>query len=179
MKQQPNKADPHKFNNTTLKENGNQFLDFDKDKIASFNRALKEKVFLLGDETIKHGIKADWSHFEFLLASDKGALAKAPNDLVMLHIFWGNLWKYLGPLQKSYEILSEAYTSMEEDANDALKAYADNKLELGIYKEWIKEHMPNELRMKLHHYRKEIMAKNAEKIKELQDAEKGRKDGKA
>jgi len=165
----------YKFSNTTMKEN-ETIIEFNQEKIRRYNEALKNRFFLLDKEyKDANGIEADWSHFEFILATEGHKFHNAPNDLILLKIFWGILWKYLGPTLKSYEKLSEGYDLLEKEIELSLRDYTKVKMELDIYREWVEKHTPKQKQQVFKAFKKQIERRVKEKIEAMKNSEEFKK----
>lgn len=172
-KQDPDKAAQHKFHKTTLGQSTNSpILDFTPDKISTFQKALKDKIFLLGkEETDAYGLKADWTHFDFIAAAYSKNFRKAPNDLVLMKIFWSILWEYLGPLLKSYEQLTNHHDQIEKDMSDMLQNHAMLRIKLDYYDEFISKHMPRPIAKNMRDFLAEHQRRLGEKLERIQKDE--------
>jgi len=147
-------------------------LDFDADKISRYREALEKKYFLLGEEhPDAQGLKADWAHFEFILAAHGKQLTGAPTDLILMRIFWSIVWEYLGPFIKSYETLSENFEMIKDDMESIIVTDAERKMELDLHEEWMKKHAPNIIRCEFRAWAKEKRDEIEAKIKKIREDE--------
>jgi len=159
--------------NNTVKENDtNLLVNFDKRKIVMYQKAQKEKIFVVGDEALRLGMKADYSHLDYLLSIIK--FREEGTRLEDLTVLWGHLWEYLGPVLTSYKNISNAFLALEQDQNEVLGEYGENALELKIYKGFLKTR--TELaRRQFEVYRREVTRQQNERLKKIQEENEEKK----
>lgn len=176
-KQEPNKVEGHKFHNTTWNQaNPSPILNFNQDKIGAMHRALKEKIFLLGDEyKDTNGLTADWAHFDFILgAYGKNFRRSFPDVLTLLKTFYAILWEYMGPVLKSYETLTKHFDAINEENEDIVRDFANLRLRVDVYDEFMDNHMPKDLRKQMKDYLAKRHAEIDAQVKNLVENKEAR-----
>lgn len=166
------------FDKNALKTSKDNVIEFSDDKMGEMNRAIREKLLLLGEEyTDANGIKADWAHFDFLLTVYGSKYTKDyPNRLTLLKVFWGDLWQYLDPFVKSYEQLSENWYQTTMDMDDMLTNHAELKIKVDFFEEYVAKHMPKKNQ---NHFKRWFAQKKRElelKVESIQAQEVKRKE---
>lgn len=137
---------------TAVNESDKTYFDVGggSEMFRRFNEALTQKIWLIGKEVDFEGEKVDMNHFEFMMAC-----LKLPTEVNRYHLqqFYANLWPYIKKIVNSYKSLDSAFELIVNDQQTVLKKYADQNLELDIYKRFFKT-LPNEHRMKFKSFRK-------------------------
>ena len=126
---------------------------------AQMKDAFDRKVFMLEGESVRDNMTADWAHFDFLIAycPFKSGVPYIYN----LKALWSELWRYLDPLFKSYEVLTQQYKIAVEEADLVLQVHANDIIQLRLHKKWVKKFMSKGQRREfVKWYDKEIAAFN-------------------
>jgi len=148
-----------------------------EENVAMMKAAHENKTFLLTEETTLNGMKADWTHFEFMMAYIKFP----PNwdDWRRFQYFWSECWPYIKQLTEDYEEMFARFELIAEDAENMVVDNANTVLELRRLKKWFKT-LPNETRMSHRHFIKEEERKDEEHLEVLrkQEAERVAKEEK-
>jgi len=146
------------FEKTTVND-GKSSLDIRKEnRVKTYNAALQEKRFITGEEVEHFGLKADYTHLEFMLAASEHnrviTHGMESNHAEGLYAFWHELMKYLGPLLKEFQKVSESYASLIDDDSDMLTSMSRLKIDFDLFEEYVKKEMPNKERIKWRHWYK-------------------------
>ena len=167
------------FQNTVVESNQGASLQYNEsDRIKMYNTALQEKRFLTG-KVYKdtNDLKADWTHFEFMLAAHKGIRESfSINHLVGLKTFWSFLWEYLEPVLHKYKVLSESYVNMINDTEDMLSNHANLRIKCDFFEEYVAKEMNNVNRCAYRHWYKKKKDELDVKLKRIVEDEKFRKE---
>ena len=98
-------------------------MEFNQERISQYRQALEDKIFILGKETTRKGLKADYSHLDFLFSVVK--FHPEGTRLDDMTLLWATLWEYLGPVLSNYEKLSSAFFMLEEDQAEEEARFAE------------------------------------------------------
>ena len=121
-------------------DDGNEiFGSNEKKKEAIWQLAFKQKTFLFKDSNHLQELEVDFSTFDMLLGTTTFNRNDRVNQLTMFKALWRSLWPYLHNLVKSYYQVQAAWDALVEDQDTVLKNYADQNLELKIYKEYMSD----------------------------------------
>jgi len=104
---------------------------------AVWKQAFKEKIFLFKDTKNIQSDIVDYATFELIIATTFFTKEDKLNTLNMLKAFWRSLWPYIWNLASGYYELQTSWHGIVYDQNETLKNYADQNLELKIYKEFL------------------------------------------
>ena len=156
-------------NNIVKGTESNLVQDFGPERIAQYNRALKDKHFVLGKETTRKDITADYSHLDFLFSICK--FHPEGNRLDDMTLLWGTLWEYLGPVLKSYESLSHAFLNLERDQGEVLKEYGDNAMELKNMRAFLETRCTPQTLVAFKHFMEKAKKADEEIVKKIQEEE--------
>jgi len=112
---------------------------FDNNKIRRYTEAMEKKILLLGnkeDRVNYYGWETDFTHFDFMLSYLK--FDKGQNHLEILKSFWAAFWPYAENIAEHLEKITESFYDLARDQDEVLKNYADQKLDLMIYQDFLK-----------------------------------------
>lgn len=160
------------FTKNALKSKSRSGLDIGGEKLNEINRAIKERLLLLGEEyTDANGLKADWAHFDLMIAHKGNTYTSDVTRMVLLKMFWADLWLYLDPFTKSYEQLSADWQATSQEMDEMLQNHAELRLTEDLYMRYVKKEMTNAERMKFNTWNKKERKIIDDKIAKIQEDE--------
>lgn len=160
------------FGKNALKSSKRHNLDIAGEKMNEINRAIKERLLLLGEEyTEANGLKADWAHFDLMICHKGKSYTSDVSRMVLLKMFWADLWVYLEPFTKSYEQLSQDWLATTEDMDQMIQNHAELRLTEDLFMRYVKDEMTNAQRMVFRQWEKAERKKIEDKIKKIQEDE--------
>lgn len=157
-----------RFNSAVKKQEGSKFdTSVDSQMFKDFMYALENKVWLRSEPIEFEGEMIDMAQFEFMMAC-----LTFPNDVNRYHLqqFYASMWPYVKKIIDSYESLDNAFNLIEQDQIEVLNKYANQNMELQLYKKFYKD-LPNEYRMKFKRYKEKHEKEIAEKMEEAKARE--------
>lgn len=137
-----------------------------------WKEALANTQFLEGEEVrVANGTMVDFSHFDLMIASTHFLDEDMKSDMAMIKAFWVTLYPFVKRLKEYAHHFQAKYRELAYDQDKTLKNFAEQNLELGIYKKFMSEKMTDEIQEMFKKYHDKLKADSDSKVAEMQKVE--------
>lgn len=143
-----------------------------------WKEAMANTQFLEGEEIqVANGTMVDFSHFDLMIATTQFLPEDMTSDMKMLKAFWVTLYPFVKRLKNYAHHFQKKYRELAYDQDKTLKNYANQNLELKIYKKFMTEKVHEPVREQFKVFYDEMKAISDAQVAEMakQEAKRQKK----